>query len=39
MNLKIKNVRGQCYNRASAMAGTKSGVVTQFKDTERKMSF
>ena len=31
MNLKIENTRGQCYDGASAMAGTKSGVATQFK--------
>ena len=29
MNLKIQNARGQCYDEASAMAGTKSGVATQ----------
>ena len=29
MNLKIENARGQCYDGAAAMAGTKTGVATQ----------
>ena len=28
MNLKIENARGECYDGASSMAGTKSGVAT-----------
>ena len=31
INLKIENARGQCYDGASAMAGTKSWVATQLK--------
>lgn len=31
MNLKIGNARGQCYDKASAMAGTKSRAATKLK--------
>ncbi|KAJ8041249.1 Zinc finger MYM-type protein 1 [Holothuria leucospilota] len=36
LNLHIKNARGQCYDGASAMSGTKSGVATQFKALNKK---
>ena len=31
MNLRITDARGQCYDGASVMAGSKSGVASQFK--------
>ena len=31
MNLKIENARGQCYDGAATMAGTKTGIATQIK--------
>ena len=31
MNLKIGNAWGQCYDKASAMAGTKSRAATKLK--------
>ena len=39
INLKIENAWGQCYDEASAMAGTKSGVATQLKILNRKCIF
>ena len=38
MNLEIENVRGQRYDAAFAMAGTKSGCKS-VKVIKRKMSF
>ncbi len=38
LNLKIANARGQCYDGASTMAGTKSGVATQIKYIKSKMT-
>ena len=34
LNLAISKVRGQCYDGASAMSGTKSGVVKKMCDAE-----
>ena len=34
LNLSITKVRGQCYDGASAMSGTKSGVAKKVCDTE-----
>ena len=31
MGLKIKNARGQCYGRASTIAGVKNGVAAKIK--------
>ena len=39
MNLEIENVRGQRYDAAFAMAGTKSGLATQLKLLNRKCLF
>ena len=39
INLKIENARGQCYDGASVMAGTKSGVVTRLKISNGKSLF
>ncbi|KAJ8028305.1 Zinc finger MYM-type protein 1 [Holothuria leucospilota] len=36
LNLHIKNARGQCYDGATAMSGTKSGVATRFKALNKK---
>ena len=34
MNLKIENCRGQCYDGASSMSGTKGGVAKLISDDE-----
>ena len=34
LNLDIHKVRGQCYDRASAMSGSKRGVAKKIKDEE-----
>ena len=34
LNLAISKVRGQCYDGASAISGTKSGVVKKMCDAE-----
>ena len=39
MNLKIENVRGQRYDAAFAMAGTKSGLANQLKLLNGKCLF
>ena len=39
MNLKIENARGECYDRDSVMAGTKSGVVIELKLLNGKCLF
>ena len=31
MNLRIQDLRGQCYDGAAAMAGAETGVATQMK--------
>ena len=36
MNLRLAEARGQCYDGASAMAGSKSGVATQIKSLNGK---
>ena len=33
-NLDIHNIRGQCYDGASAMSGSKKGVAKKIKDDE-----
>ena len=38
-NLKIENAQGQCYDRAPAIAGSKSSVVTQLKLLNGKCLF
>ena len=37
--MKIENAQGQCYDRAPAMAGSKSSVVTQLKLLSGKCLF
>ena len=37
MNSQIKDARGQCYDGAATMSGTKTGVATQFKSLNKKM--
>ena len=39
MNLSIQNCRGQCYDGASNMAGSKSGVAAQIKTEEPRAIF
>ena len=39
MNFRIENARGQCYDGAATMAGSKTGVATQFKSLNEKMLF
>ena len=39
MNLSIQNCRGQCYDGASNMAGSKSGVASQIKTKEPRAIF
>ena len=34
LNLTIHNCRGQCYDGASSMSGSESGVATKMKDLE-----
>ena len=34
LNLRINNCRGQCYDGASSMSGSKSGVATKILDLE-----
>ena len=34
MNLSINKIRGQCYDGASAMKGSKGGVAKQISDLE-----
>ena len=34
MNLSINKIRGQCYDRASAMKGSKGSVAKQISDLE-----
>ncbi len=34
MNLSINRIRGQCYDGASAMKGSKGGVATQIRELE-----
>ena len=36
INLRIEDARGQCYDGASIMSGSKSGVATQFKLLNKK---
>ena len=36
MGLKIENARGQCYDGAATMSGTKRGVATQIKSLNKK---
>ena len=37
LNLNISDARGQCYNGAGAMMGTKSAVATKYKKIYSKM--
>ncbi len=39
MNFRIEDARGQCYDGAATMSGTKTGVATQFKSLNGKMLF
>ena len=34
LNLKIQNCRGQCYDGASSMSGSRSGVAAKLTDVE-----
>ena len=34
MNLSTNKIRGQCYDRASAMKGSKGGIAKQISDLE-----
>ena len=36
MGLKIENARGQCYDGAATMSGTKRGVATQIKSLKQE---
>ena len=38
-NLDVNKLRGQCYGGAAAMAGSKSGVTTRFKEEYEKCLF
>ena len=38
-NLDISKLRGQCYDGAAAMSGSKSGVATRFKQENNKCLF
>ena len=35
INFQIKDARGQCYDGAATMSGTKTGVATQFKSLNK----
>ena len=39
MNLALSRCRGQCYDGASTMAGTRNGVATQLRDEENRAVF
>ena len=39
IDLKIKNARGQCYDGAATMSGTKRGVATQIKSLNMKVLY
>ena len=39
MNLCLEKLRGQCYDGANAMSGTKSGVAKQIRDIEPRAVF
>ena len=39
LNLAISKVHGQCYDGASAMSGTKSGVVKKMCDAEPRAAY
>ena len=39
LNLSLAKVRGQCYDGASAMSGTKSGVAKRIRDLEPRAVF
>lgn len=39
LNLRFDRVRGQCYDGASAMSGSKSGVAKQISDLEPRAIF
>jgi len=39
MNLTLSKVRGQCYDGAANMAGSKSGVATQIRSEEPRAVF
>ena len=39
MNLALSRCRGQCYDGASTMSGTRSGVATQLRDEENRAVF
>ena len=39
MNLTLNKVRGQCYDGAANMAGSKSGVTTQIRSEEPRAVF
>jgi len=36
LNLSVSKIRGQCYDGASAMSGSRSGVATQIKELEER---
>ena len=38
-NLHINKLRGQCYDGAASMSGSKSGVATRFKEENEKRLF
>ena len=38
-NLDINKLRGQCYDGAASMSGSKSGVATRFKEENEKCLF
>ena len=39
LNFPISKVRGQCYDRAAALSGSKSGVVTRLSAAEPRAIF
>ena len=39
LNLSVSNIRGQCYDGASAMSGKKSGVVVKIQEVEPRAVF
>ena len=39
MNLALSRCRGQCYDGASTMVGTRNGVATQLRDEENRAVF
>ena len=36
LNLTVKKARGQCYDGAAAMAGSKNGVATKLLEKEKR---